>query len=302
MLDAVAMPPGRESATSNVFLTLGKVKCGPVRSVAGGFVSAEVIEEAASGGVIKKHLSGVQYEPFVVDVGLSMEAPVYDWVTELWKATFTRRSGSLVVADYKLEAKQEREFTDALLTETSFPTLDASSKDAGFMTLKFQPELIKGKSASGKQNGAGTKARQWLRSGFRLQIDNLDCTKVSKIEAFTVKTKLAEEAIGSSRSTELGPTSVEFPNLRITLSEVSAKTWFDWLEDFVIKGNNDESAERSGTIQLLAPDGKTEHARIKLIGLGIYRIAVAAAEPRGDKVSRVTAELYCTRMELVVKP
>jgi len=303
MLDAVAMAPGRESVSSNVFLTLGGVKCGPVRSAAGGLVSGEVvIDKPVSGVIPKKHLSAVQYEPFVVDVGLSMEAPVYDWVAELWKADFTRRSGSLVTADYKLEAKREREFVDALLTETSFPTLDASSKDEGFLTLKFRPELIKGKSASGKQNGAGAKAKQWLRSGFRLQIDNLDCTKVSTIEALTVKHKLQVDAVGTSKTPELVPTTVEFPNLKITLSEVSSKTWFDWLEDFVIKGKNDDSEERSGTIQLLAPDAKTEHARIKLFGLGIYRIALPAAEPRGDKVNRVTAELYCTRMELVVKP
>lgn len=282
-----------------MFLTLGGVKCGPVRSAAGGVVSGEVVtEQAASGVFAKKHLAAVRYEPFVVDVGLSMAPPVYDWVAGLWKGDFARKTGSLVTADYKLDAKSEREFVNALLTETSFPVLDASSKDPGFLTLRFQPELTKEKNASGKLNGAGAKAKQWLRSGFRLQIDGVDCTKVSKIESLSVKGGVKE--VGES--SEFEPTSIEFSNPQITLSEVSAKTWLDWHEDFVIKGNNDQSNERSGTIQLLAPDAKTELARIKLFGLGLYRIALAAGDTRGDKLKRVTAELYCGRMELVVKP
>ncbi len=297
------MPAVRESASSNVFLTLDGVKCGPVRSAAGGVVSGEVVTVSAGPlAFAKKHVTGVRYEPFVVDVGLSMAAPVYDWVAGVWKHDLARKSGSLVSADYKFDAKSEREFFDAVLTETSFPVLDASSKEPGFLTLKFQPELTKEKSASGKQGGAAAKVKQWLRSGFRLQIDGLDCTKVSKIESLSVTTKVAQDDVGEVRFSKLEPTSVEFSNLQITLSEVSAKTWFDWRDDFLIKGNNDQSKERSGTIQLLAPDAKTELARIKLFGLGIYRIAVPTEDSRGDKLKRVTAELYCERMELVVKP
>ena len=299
MLDGAAMP-GRQTESTNLFLTLGGVKCGPVRSADGGFVSAEVIvSKPASGAFAIKHLSTVQYEPFVVAVGFANAAPVYDWVADTWKGKFTRRSGSLVLTDYKLEAKREREFVDALLTETSFPVLDAASKEQGFLTLKFSADLVKEKTASGKQDAASAKAKQWLRSGFRLQIDGLDCTKVTKIESVSVKAGIQLNPIGGAKDVELEPTVLEFPNLEITLSEVSAKTWFDWLEDFVIKGKNDESSERSGTIQLLAADAKTELARIKLFGLGIYRMALPKA---GDKAKNVTAELYCRRMELVVKP
>ena len=191
MLDAAAMP-GRRTEPSNLFLTLGGVKCGPVRSADGGFARGEVVElPPASGGVFQqKHISTVKYEPFVVSVGFANASPLYDWVADTWKGKFDRKSGSVVVTDYKLEAKREREFSNALLTETSFPDFDAASKEQGFLTLKFNPELVKETSASGKQDAAATKAKQWLRSGFRLQIDGLDCTKVSKIEALSVKSKV----------------------------------------------------------------------------------------------------------------
>ena len=57
----------------------------------------------------------MRYEPFVVAVGFSNAALVYDWVADTWKNKFARKSGSLVVTDYKLEAKREREFLNALL-------------------------------------------------------------------------------------------------------------------------------------------------------------------------------------------
>ena len=291
--------PGRRTEPSNLFLTLGGVKCGPVRSADGGFARGEVVTLPPASGVFQqKHISTVQYEPFVVAVGFANAAPVYDWVADTWKGKFDRKSGSVVVTDYKLEAKRESEFSNALLTETSFPAFDAASKEQGFLTLKFSPELVRQKSPSGKQDAAAAKAKQWLRSGFRLQIDGLDCTKVSKIEALSVKSKVIDAGTGESKLSQPEPSTLEFPNLEITLSEVSSKTWFDWAEDFVIKGKNDESNERSGTIQLLAADAKTELARIKLFGLGIYQLETLSTE----KVSSVKAELYCRRMELVVKP
>ena len=297
MLNGAAMP-GRRTEPSNLFLTLGGVKCGPVRSADGGFARGEVVTTKAIGAFEGKHLSGLKYEPFVVSIGFANAAPLYDWVADTWKGKFDRKSGSVVLTDYKLEAKREREFSNALLTETSFPDFDAASKEQGFLTLKFNPELVKETSASGKQDAAATKAKQWLRNGFRLQIDGLDCTKVSKIEALSVKSKVIEAGTGESKLSQPEPATLEFPNLEITLSEVSSKTWVDWVQDFVIKGKNDESNERSGTIQLLAADAKTELARIKLLGLGIYQLETLSTE----KVSSVKAELYCRRMELVVKP
>jgi hypothetical protein len=292
--------PGRRSESGNLFLTLGGVKCGPVRSAAGGFVTADVIVSGgAAGDFASKHISTVRYEPFEISVGFSNAAPVYDWVADTWKRKFDRKTGSLVLTDYKLDAKREREFTDALLTEATFPTFDAASKEQGFLTLKFRADLVKEKSASGKQDAAASaKAKQWLRSNFRLQIDGLDCTKVSKIESLSVTSKVAEDQVGEFKKPALEATTIDFPNLGITLSEVSSKTWFDWLEDFVINGKNDESNQRSGTIQHLAADAKTELARIKLLGLGIYQLETLSTE----KVSSVKAELYCKRMELVVKP
>ena len=105
--------------------------------------------------------------------------------------------------------------------------------------------------------------------------------------------------IGDARDVLREPAKLEFPNLRITLAESSAKTWTDWFEDFVIKGNNDDSKEKSGAIVFLSPNRQSELGRITLHNLGIFALRERPAQAN-DQVARLVAELYCERMEFQV--
>jgi hypothetical protein len=68
---------------------------------------------------------------------------------------------------------------------------------------------------------------------------------VSKIDPFTVKQTDLVDEIGDEREIVKAPSQVVFPNLRMTLSESGAQSWLDRHEDFVIKGNKDDSQERT---------------------------------------------------------
>jgi len=131
------MPVTNRSYTSGRFLLdLDGVRCGFIESVEGGNVSAEVISESVGPDYfVKKHIGQPKYEDFSVRIRLSMEKKVYDWIAASWKANHQRKDGSVIVADYKGNAKAIREFYNAMITETTIPAMDASSKDAAFMTL-----------------------------------------------------------------------------------------------------------------------------------------------------------------------
>ena len=77
---------------------------------------------------------------------------------------------------------------------------------------------------------------------------------------------------------------------------MTAKGWYDWHNDFVIKGNNDSSKEKNGVITFLSPNRSVELARIELGHLGIYRIEADKAEANADQIKRVVAYLYCESM------
>jgi hypothetical protein len=112
--------------------------------------------------------------------------------------------------------------------------------------LKISSESVSFSTASGKVGGSFSKSEKtWIPSAFKLTIEGLDCSKVSKIDPFTVKQTDLVDEIGDEREIVKAPSQVVFPNLRMTLSESGAQSWLDRHEDFVIKGNNDDSQERT---------------------------------------------------------
>jgi hypothetical protein len=281
----MATPTVRPALADRIVLTLGGAVCGFVASAEGGDISAPVVREAG-GAFIRKHLGRASPEEIRLTFGLALTKPVYEWLEAGWLGKAEPRSGSLIGLDAKLEKRTELVFKDAVLTAATMPAMDAASKTACVLTARMQPRSTSRHAASGKIAVAQPKAQaQWLPSNFRLEIDGLDCTRVSKVDAFTIP----------------GPQAgvVDFPDLRITLAEANANTWFDWHEAFVVKGKT--AAEKSGSLIFLSPDRKSELGRVLFSGLGIHRLAAAgAAERAASTARRLLAELYCEQMVLDV--
>jgi hypothetical protein len=228
-----------------------------------------------------------------------MTKAIYDWISASWKMNYQRKNGAIVACDYKLDAKSQREFFNALITETGIPACDGSSKEPAYLTIKFAPELTRHTKISGKAAGELGKSEQklWLPQNFKLTIDGLDCSKVAKIDAFTVKQVAVADDIGDARDYLQEPGKLIFPNLKITMSEVTAQSWYDWHEDFVVKGNNSEDKEKNGVLTFLSPNRQTALAEVKFFNLGIFKISTDKAEANADQIKRVYAELYCEKME-----
>ena len=285
--------------TAASLLELEGVTCGGVQSVDGGAISAEVFTEPTGADPFaRKHIGPPRYEEFVLQLGLSMNRAVYDWIAAMWTGRPERRSGAIVTAGVDMVARGRREFRDALITEVTIPAADASVRDPAYLTMKFAAERILPVDASGKVRGVLDKSAKapWLPSNFRLEIEGLDCRRVSRINALTVSQTVALDAVGGARQ----PAAVGFPNLAITLPEIGARSWFDWHKDFVVEGNNGDGNEKRGALVFLSPDLRTELIRISFANLGIFRLAPAKSAAGADTVRQFTAELYCERMEFLV--
>ncbi|HSE67869.1 MAG TPA: hypothetical protein VLB12_12860 [Gemmatimonadales bacterium] len=266
-------------------------------SSAGGNIAAEVVSVFDTGlAFARKHLGPPKYEPFSIPIGVAASTGLFDWVASSWGPAPEASSGAVLGVDFNFNIKSETDFADAFVVETGIPALDAGSKEAGFLTVRFQPTFIEVKPGTGKLSLKLAQQKLWRTSNFRLQIEGLDCTKVSRIDDFTVTRKVAVVSSGSG-GIALVPDKVEFPNLRITLSTASAQTWFDWHKSFVVNGNNGDAFERDGVISFLSNDLQTELSRIDLLHLGIIRLAPPLDES-ARSIARVTAELYCEEMRL----
>jgi hypothetical protein len=271
----------------------------PAIKAGGGSAVADVVTEATG----KKHIGNLKYEEISFTAGSSMGRPLYDWIKASFDNKPLRKNGSVIACDFDLKSMSEHEFFNALITEITIPTLDASDKDPAYMVLKALPEVTRWKPTAAVCPAPPKPApKPWVAANFRFTLGGLDTSRVAKIDSFTIKQGIASAPVGGTREPGIEPTTIEFPNLKITLNAASAKGWQDWFEASVIKGDSGDAQEKDGAIEILAPDFKTVLARIGLSHVGIVRLAPLdpAAGDGATGPSRITADLYVERMDLTV--
>lgn len=276
---------------------------GWLHSAEGGQAVADVVtEEFGDDWLQKKHIGNVKYEEITVTVADGMSRELFQWVRDFTQNKAGRKNGAIIAADYTYSEISRLEFHNAVITELGLPALDAASKDAAKMTIKFAPEYTRMNAGSGKKLAIDAKGqKKWLPANFRLRIDGLEeaSSRVSKIEAFTIKQKVAANAAGELRDYEKEPAKVEIPNLVITFPESYAKPLYDWHEDFVIRGNNSEEQEKGGTLEYLAPNMTDVLYTITFKHLGIFKLTPDKMEAGTEQIRRVKAEMYCEEMTFV---
>ena len=254
-----------------------------LRSVDGGAAVAEVVDEpAARGTAPKKHVAGVKYEDLSLEIDLGQGRLVYDWIGAALRSAATPKNGSVVFLDMNRTPRETREFQNAVISQTTFPALDAASKEPG--TLRFSLAVDRVTTGSGAAKASptvGAKSKLWLSSNFRLEIDGLDSSRVSRIEPIFVKhtPRLAIE------------------NLQITLAETGADSWRRWQDDFLGKGG--DKLEKNGRIVFLGPTLKEELAELRLEGLGLVALRARSSE---NALPTLQAELYVERLAFATEP
>src|SRR5438874_2396138 len=95
------MPVTNTAVASTYALKLAGSLCGSMRSVAGGGISAPVVEAARTpDDYPQKHIGQPTYEDFTLQFGFEMASDVYAWIESGWTPTPQRRDGSIVTADF----------------------------------------------------------------------------------------------------------------------------------------------------------------------------------------------------------
>jgi phage tail-like protein len=290
----------RSFAAGSFALNLDGVTCGFVKSAEGGDAYADVVTVTdGASHVTQKHIGNVKYGDIDLSIGFGLGQDVYDWIAATWKQTYSRKDGSIVAADLNGNAKSERQFFKALVSEVTIPALDASSKTAGFLGLKISPEYTRDQKAGGKVGVTkATAQKPFLAQNFRFELGKLPCDKVMKIESFTVTQEITADAVGDPRNVAEEPGKIDFPNVVVTMAAAGADPWVNWFQEFVIDGKNTADQELNGAVVFLAQDKKTELGRVNLVNVGIFRLR--NANPSAEQAARLEAHLYCERMELQI--
>lgn len=274
-----------------------------LKSVDGGWAKANTVDDpvgAASGRV--KHVSTVEVEPMSLELGLSGASQVLQWIQGSWNRQWSRRNGQISHADFNLKSTFEHWFYDALITETTFPTLDGSAKEAGYLKCKIQPEQVVTKmTPPGAQlsSNYSTKQKMWTPSAFRFTLDQIDGMEyTNKIESFTIKQGVKKMYTGADRFPQIEPTNIQFPNISGTISLAYAEKLLKWHQDYIVSGKKDPKQQMSGAIEFLSPDRKQTIFRINLFEVGLASVAVMQSTANQDQIKRVKFEMFVGNMKL----
>jgi hypothetical protein len=274
-----------------------------LKSVDGGFTKAQLIDEPVGPANERiKHTSVVEIDPFTIDFGISGANDILRWIQGSWNKKYGRRNGVVSHANFNLKKTFEHEFREALITETSFPALDGSSKEAAYMKIKIQPEFVRTKKLAGSemaQGNMGQKQKMWMASGFRLNIDGIDEMKyTNKIDAFTIKQSVKKFYVGQERFPQIEPTKIEFPHITGTIALEYADKLMEWHEKYVMKGQSDNKAQKTGSIEFLTPQRDKTIFSINMYEVGLMSLQVLPSQANQDQIKRLKFELYVGRMDL----
>ncbi len=254
------------------------------KAVTGGAIFAGVQRPTASHRGKNIEGGGYEVEDTIISIGFDESPDLYDWIKAASENGGSPRSCFLTVYDQNRQPKEKTELRNTIISEISVPACDTyASQEPAYLSVSLSPQkAVNVPNPAPWPSGANTPTqRMWIPSNFKLEIAGLDCTKVTRIESFSIK----------QLRNALGNPALEVSNLRVTVPESAGQTWKAWCNDFLVLGHNAESNEKSGTLTLLAGNGADACFQVKFINLGLSRFGKDPAN-----AANYVADLFCDSM------
>jgi phage tail-like protein len=292
----------RSYATRNATLQLGNEQH-IVRAADGGYVRGEVVVETGggAGAGVKKHIGSAVVEPIQAVINVD------DFVKFLQQQLEnpTRVDGALAQTDYQGKTSDQVDFKNAILTEVDLPVLSATSKDPCAISITLLPESVARHKGSDNVGGkvSDPHKKKATSNMFRVDIPGVNAKRVSEVEAITLKRKVATDAVGEARDYQKAAAGAwDVSNIVLHVSASDAADFISWQEDFVIKGNNSDSREKTLTLDVLDSSGKSPLITFQASNVGIISVspeeAIEDAPAGKESVRRYRVELYAERMTI----
>jgi phage tail-like protein len=270
---------------------------GHCTSMSGGHIKADVSEMKTGTGLVRKAIAGIAVEPIKLELGLGMGKGMIEWMRAFSEGTDLRKNGILHACDYGGKSRAIREFSNAMITECSWPALDAKSKDFGKLNLSIIPEAVEEKVGTGGNIGAALNKAQKMVSlqSFGFELGGLPCDGITKIDAMKQEVKMAKAQKGKFRTYTITPTSKTVSNLKVTGDMADYDAWYQSYKRFVIEGKCTDDDEMTGSIIYFAQDQTTELCRLEISNVGWISLERQKLEAGKDEIDLFVAEFYVER-------
>jgi hypothetical protein len=233
---------------------------GSLRSFQGLDVEAEVgTHGVGPHRMPKKHVAGVRWTPGVATFGGDMGGGMRGWIAEALDGGTAIRGGSVAVVGAGGSPGFSVAFSGARLSAVTFPALDGASKEAALMSAEFGARQVRWGEGGGASVQAPDKSKEWLQSSFRVEIGDLPCERVARVDAFTW--------------TCAADGTVTVPDIRLVISRADLAAWDEAARRWFVDREYRDKHEMDGRITLLSANGQDELASIELGNVGLKRFS-----------------------------
>jgi hypothetical protein len=212
-----------------------------------------------------------------------------------------------VMADFNYKSRARRAFMDALISEVQIPTLDGSSKDAAFMTVKLVPEdmtyeTIEDGARIESPSGLRQPNKMWHAANFSFTVDGYEDSfkRVTKIDGFSIKQQILEYPSGHRRTPIRVPGRLEYPNLTVYIPAVDSTKIVEQATKRVLTYDAPPQGGMTGVIELRGPD-KEVLCTISLSGVDIVSAEPQKGEASAETISMVKVMIQCEAMRFEYK-
>ncbi|MGC4042173.1 MAG: hypothetical protein QM758_00025 [Armatimonas sp.] len=186
-----------------------------------------------------------------------------------------------------------------MITEVEVSALDGSQgKNPFTLLVTLQPDRVQSQPGRGTLNIPATKGRPALASNFRVVVDGVDLSRVTKVDSFSIKQKVTQSSVGELRRFEPEQGIPEYDDLVLTMPEAYATSLDSWFQESVIRGS---AKERDGRIEILDATLKAVLFTINLRGVGIWKMEMGEQVANTDRASNVIARFYVETATLEMK-
>ena len=270
-----------------------------IKSVEGGNASAPpVVNGQRSDKYPNKEPGTLKYDDARILVSTQIPKGLWEWVN-----AFASPQGgppkqvTLSAFDYQLTEKGRRILDNAAISLLEVPGCDGNSRDPSYLTIGLTPGAVHevAPTASKAPTTGKSDQKPWLPMNFKLTIEGLDTTKVSKIDPITIKRSAS------------GP---EYSNLKLEVAETTMASWKQWaaqtfptgekgrVDDKMVAAQKTGKTEKVGKLELLSANRLETLLTINFEGLGIVQIVPDKAEAAADSIRRSGVELYVERITI----
>lgn len=174
----------------------------------------------------------------------------------------------LTAVDFDYNITWDRTYDETKISEISFDNLDASSKEALNMHVRFSSVSMRTTKGGGKyKSTVATRMNRALSSNFKLTLGNLPADKVSSISNLRITSQN------------------DYVTITLKVSAVQADQWYNEMV-----ANAQTQKTLNGVITLLTPDMKGEFLKINLTNVQIVSYG-SPVSSGGDNIARITIGL-----------